>query len=170
MTVEDPGLTGETAPRTSLNVAIVAATLDENAIGAHIAAMPPEEAFAFLTRLADVLKRANFARSLVQQRLVTLGQDNGTFTDPIDGKTYRYARGRSRRIKDIPGFVEQLAADGIDARPLIPWLSSSAFRVGETIEGDERVQTAVKEWAVWEDDKSLSLIEIDPVTGKALKR
>lgn len=150
-------------------VAVTVTTLTAESLDRHIAAMEPETLAEFSLRAAAIAKVAARAKQVANLRLVELGQTGQVFTDPADGTPYCLTGGRHRRIKDIPGFVEQLAADGIDARPLIPWLSSSAFRVGETIEGDYKVKAAVKEWAVWEDDP-VSLMELDPRTMKPVKR
>lgn len=156
-------------PIPTSSVALTVSTLTPEALDRHIAAMEPETLAEFSLRAAAIAKVASRAKQVANLRLVDLGQTGQVFTDPADGTPYCLTGGRHRRIKDIPGFVEQLAADGIDARPLIPWLSSSAFRVGETIEGDYKVKAAVKEWAVWEDDP-VSLVELDKVTMKPVKR
>lgn len=149
-------------------VALTVSTLDNDALDRHIQEMTPERAVEFALRVSAIAKVCSRAKAVALAKVVALR--GTTFVDPADGTPYRLDQGRHRKIKDVPGFVEQLAADGIDARPLIPWFASDAFKVGDGIEGDARIKAAVQEWATWVDDTAVSLIELDPVTGKPKRR
>jgi hypothetical protein len=150
-------------------VALTVTTLNADALDRYLMELPVERVAEFALRVTAVVKIAGQAKQYAIARLTQMGNVGQVFRDPVDGTPYLFTGGRHRRIKDVSGFVEQLAADGIDARPLIPWLSSNAFKVGETIEGDERIKEAVKEWAVWED-APLGLVELDPRTMKPVRR
>lgn len=146
-------------------VALTVTTLTPEALDAYLLEMSPEEVAEFALRASAIAKIAGKAKAAAHARLVEMGKTGAVFYDPADNTPYQFTGGRSRRIKDIQGFVEQLAADGIDARPLVPWLSSNAFKVSESIEGDPRVAEAVKEFAQWQDEP-LSLVELDKTTMK----
>lgn len=147
-------------PLATSEVALTIATLNNEALDKYLCEMPAERLAEFAIRIAAVSKLTARAKQVAHARLVELGQTGVTFTDPADGTAYHFTGGRHRRIKNVQGFVEFLAVQGIDARPLIPWLSSNAFRVGQDIEGDERIKEAVKEYAIWEDD-AVSMVELD---------
>jgi hypothetical protein len=149
-------------------VAVVVTTLDAQALDQHLVAMSPEEVAEFALRAAAIAKVAAKAKALAHARLVELGQTGQVFTDPADGTPYQLTGGRHRKIKNVGAFVEQLASEGIDARPLLPWLASDAFKVGTDIQGDERIKAAVLEWAVWVDDP-LTLVELDPRTMRPVR-
>lgn len=150
-------------------VALTVTTLNPDALNRYLMELPADRVAEFALRAAAVAKIAGQAKQYAIARLTQMGNVGQVFRDPVNGTPYLFTGGRNRRIKDVAGFVEQLAADGIDARPLIPWLASNAFKVGETIEGDERIKAAVKEWAVWED-APLGLVELDPRTMKPVRR
>lgn len=168
--VEDPGF-GE-IPRKTLamtEVALTVTTLEPNILDQHLMGLPPERVAEFAVRAAAVARIASQAKMVAYARLIQMGSTGKVFTDPVDGKPYHFTGGRHRAIKNIDGFVTQLAAEGIDARPLIPWLSSNAFKVGRDIDGDPRIAVAVEEFAEWVDD-ALALVELDPKTMKPVRR
>lgn len=150
-------------------VAVTVTTLTPEALDQYLVSLSPEEVAEFALRAAAIAAVAGRAKKVAHLRLVEMGQSGQVFRDPADGTPYCLTGGRHRRIKNVPGLVDQLAADGIDARPLVPWLSSDAFRVGETIIGDPRVKGAIAEFAEWVDDP-LSLVELDPRTMKPVRR
>ena len=158
----------QTAIATS-EVALTVTTLTPEALDQYIVGLSTPQVAEFAIRVAAVAKIAYKAKQLANLRLVELEQTGKFFVDPADGTPYQFTGGRHREIKNLDGFVSDLAAQGIDARPLLPWLSSGAFKVGETIKGDERIKAAVNEWAVWTDDP-LALVELDRKTLRPVKR
>jgi hypothetical protein len=149
-------------------VALIVTTLSPEGLDQHLVVLTPDEVAEFALRAAAIAKVAAKAKALAHARLVELGQTGVVFTDPADGTPYQLTGGRHRKIKNVGAFVEQLASEGIDARPLVPWLASDAFKVGADIQGDERIKAAVLEWAVWIDDP-LTLVELDPRTMRPVR-
>ena len=156
-------------PIATSEVALTVTTLSPEALDQHMMTLTTPQVAEFAIRVAAIAKIAYKAKQLANLRLVELEQTGKFFVDPADGTPYQFTSGRHRKIKNIDGFVAQLAADGIDARPLVPWLASDAFKVGENIVGDERIKAAVNEFAKWEDDP-LALVELDRKTLRPVKR
>jgi len=163
------GMTVDGKTLATTEVALTVTTLDPLALDQHLMALPPERVAEFAIRAAAIARIAAQAKTVAYARLVQMGSEGDLFRDPVDDKIYRFTGGRHRVLKNVDGFVTQLAADGIDARPLLPWLSSNAFKIGDQIEGDQRIKDAVKEFATWVDDP-LSLVELDPKTMRAVRR
>lgn len=162
-------MTLEAKTLATTEVALTITSLDADVLDQHLMGLPPERVAEFAIRAASVARIAAQAKAVAHARLVQMGHTGVVFTDPVDGIPYQLTGGRHRAIKNVDGFVAQLAADGIDARPLMPWLSSTAFKVGQQIEGDDRVKAAIAEWAVWVDDP-LTLVELDPKTMRPARR
>lgn len=156
-------------PIATSEVALTVTTLTPEALDAHLMALEPWQIAEFAVRAAAIAKIAARARQIAHLRLVEKGQTGVVFTDPADGTPYQLTGGRHRAIKNVDGFIAELAAEGIDARPLVPWLSSSAFKVGRDIDGDPRIAVAVEEFAVWVEDP-LTLVELDPKTLRPARR
>lgn len=162
-------VTEETQPVETSAVALTVTTLSPEALDRHIAAMTPEQAVEFSLRVSAIASLCSRAKKIANLRLVEMGQTGQVFHDPADGTPYQFTGGRHRKVKDIPALIAQLAVDGVTLKDIVPWMSSSAFKVGDTIIGDARVKDAVNEWAVWEDDP-VSLVELDPKTMRPVRR
>lgn len=158
------------APLTNDGAAVIATILDEDALAEHISGLDEEHALELALRLQKVIGLVYRARQLTHVRLGDLGTSNALVVDPLDGTLYRFTRGRSRRVKDVAGLVEQAHADGLSLLDLIPFLASGAIKVSEDIEGSDLLKQRVQDWAVWVDDKSLEMIELDRHTMKPRRR
>jgi len=156
-------------PIATSEVALTVTTLSPEALDQHMMTLTTPQVAEFAIRVAAIAKIAYKAKQLANLRLVELEQTGKFFVDPADGTPYQFTGGRHRELKNIDGFIADLASQGIDARPLVPWFSSNAFKVGDTIKGDERIKAAVNEWAVWTDDP-LALVELDRKTLRPVKR
>lgn len=156
-------------PQTTNAIAIILTTLSPEGLDQFLMMLSPAEVAEFALRASAIAKVASKAKALAHARLVELGQTGQVFTDPADGTPYQLTGGRHRKIKNIGGFLAQLMSDGVSIRLLSPFLASDAIKVGEAIEGDERIKEAVKQWALWQDDP-LTLVELDPKNMKPVRR